>query len=71
MSGEPIPLFDPSAPASDPAPTLPLPADVPKLGFYSHTDVETRQKAERLGFDLVVPRSRMAREAAALVESLL
>jgi hypothetical protein len=29
MSGEPIPLFDPSTPASDPAPTLPLPAGWP------------------------------------------
>jgi DNA-binding NarL/FixJ family response regulator len=40
------------------------------LGFYSHVDVDTRRRAERAGFDLVVPRSRMAREGAALVERL-
>jgi CheY-like chemotaxis protein len=40
------------------------------LGFYSHVDVETRARAEAAGFDLVVPRSRMAREGAQLVERL-
>ena len=45
-------------------------AGVPTLGFYSHVDVETRRRAEGAGFDLVVPRSRMARETAALVERL-
>ncbi len=50
-------------------PSVPLPA-APKLGFYSHTDVDTRARAEELGFDLVVPRSRMAREMPALVEQL-
>jgi hypothetical protein len=44
---------------------------VPVLGFYSHVDVETRRKAEAAGIDLVVPRSRMARELPALVEQLL
>jgi hypothetical protein len=34
----------------------------PTIGFYSHVDVETRRAAEAAGFDLVVPRSRMARE---------
>ena len=43
----------------------------PRLGFYSHVDQETRRRAEDAGFDLVVPRSRMNREAAALVEKLL
>jgi hypothetical protein len=43
---------------------------VPTLGFYSHVDVDTRRRAEEAGFDLVVPRSRMARETAALVERL-
>ena len=47
------------------------PADVPRLGFYSHTDVDTRRRAEEAGFDLVVPRSRMAREMPDLVASLL
>jgi hypothetical protein len=44
---------------------------VPALGFYSHVDQETRRRAEAAGFDRVVPRSRMAREGAALVEGLL
>lgn len=48
-----------------------LPTGVPKLGFYSHVDVETRRKAEESGFDLVVPRSRMAREMPTLVASLV
>ena len=41
------------------------------LGVYSHVDVEQRQRAEAAGFDLVVPRSRMAREGPALIERLL
>lgn len=40
------------------------------LGVYSHVDHETRTRAEAAGFDLVVPRSRMAREGAQLVERL-
>ena len=44
---------------------------VPVLGYYSHVDVETREAAEAAGVDLVVPRSRMARELPALVERLL
>lgn len=43
----------------------------PVLGFYSHVDVELRRRAESAGIDLIVPRSRMAREMADLVESLL
>ena len=41
------------------------------LAFYPHTDVDTRTRALAAGIDLVVPRSRMAREGAALVEGLL
>jgi CheY-like chemotaxis protein len=40
------------------------------LGVYSHVDVDTKRRAEAAGFDLVVPRSRMAREGAQLVERL-
>ena len=40
------------------------------LGFYSHVDQDTRTRAEAGGFDRVVPRSRMAREAADLVARL-
>jgi hypothetical protein len=53
--------------ASDAAPLQ----DVPSLGFYSHVDQDTRRRAEAAGFDPVVPRSRMAREAAAVVERAL
>jgi DNA-binding NarL/FixJ family response regulator len=41
------------------------------LGFYSHVDVSARRRAEQAGFDLIVPRSRMAREGARLVEGLI
>jgi hypothetical protein len=37
------------------------------LGFYSHVDVPARERAEQAGFDVVVPRSRMAREAPELL----
>jgi hypothetical protein len=40
------------------------------LAFYSHVEHDTRQRAEEAGFDLVVPRSRMAREMGALVDRL-
>lgn len=43
----------------------------PTLGYYSHVDTETRRRALDAGFAWVVPRSRMAREGAALVEALL
>jgi DNA-binding NarL/FixJ family response regulator len=45
--------------------------DTCTLGVYSHVDVETRRRAEAAGVDLVVPRSRLAREGAALVQSVL
>jgi len=44
---------------------------VPTLGFYSHVDQDMRKRAEDAGVSRVVPRSRMAREAAALVGGLL
>jgi hypothetical protein len=44
---------------------------VPVLGYYSHVNVETKAAAEAAGVDLVVPRSRMARELPALAERLL
>jgi hypothetical protein len=54
-----------------------MPADrmvglgIPVLGFYAHLNTETRKGAEKAGVDLVVPRSRMAREMPELVERLL
>ena len=44
---------------------------VPVLGFYPHTDAELRERADAAGVDLVVPRSRLAREMPQLVEGLL
>jgi acetylornithine deacetylase/succinyl-diaminopimelate desuccinylase-like protein len=44
---------------------------VPVLGYYSHVDVATREAAEAAGVDLVVPRSRLARELPSLAERLL
>jgi hypothetical protein len=41
------------------------------LGFYSHVDAPARERAERAGVELVVPRSRMAREGPDLVAGLL
>jgi CheY-like chemotaxis protein len=42
-------------------------AGVRTVGFYAHVDVDTRRRALRAGFDVVVPRSRIAREAAAVI----
>jgi hypothetical protein len=55
---------------TDPDVPWPEGGTAPRLGFYSHVDQETRRRAEGAGFDLVVPRSRMNRDAAALVERL-
>ncbi len=44
---------------------------MPVLGYYSHVDVATKEAAEAAGVELVVPRSRMARELPALAERLL
>jgi hypothetical protein len=44
---------------------------MPILGYYSHVDVATKEGAEAAGVDLVVPRSRMARELPELSRRLL
>jgi hypothetical protein len=44
---------------------------IPVLGYYSHVDVDTRDAAKAAGVDLVVPRSRMARELPQLATQLL
>lgn len=41
--------------------------EIPVIGFHSHLDQETRRRAEDAGIDLVIPRSRMARELPDLV----
>lgn len=43
---------------------------LPALAFYAHVEQDVRRRAEEAGIARVVPRSRMAREAAALVEGL-
>jgi hypothetical protein len=51
--------------------TRALGGDRPRtLAFYSHVEADVRGLAESAGFDLVVPRSRMAREGPALVDRL-
>jgi DNA-binding NarL/FixJ family response regulator len=40
------------------------------LAFFSHVDTEVGERARAAGFELVVPRSRMAREGAQLVARL-
>jgi hypothetical protein len=45
--------------------------DARTLGFYPHVDVDIKRRAEAAGFDMVVPRSRMNREGAALVDRLV
>ena len=44
---------------------------IPVIAFYSHVDVETGQRGREAGLELVIPRSRAARELPALVEQLL
>jgi hypothetical protein len=44
---------------------------VKTLAFYSHVETDVRAQAEQAGFDLVIPRSRMAREGAALLTQLI
>lgn len=47
------------------------PPGLPVLAFYAHVEADVRRHAEQAGFELVVPRSRMAREGADLAERLL
>jgi hypothetical protein len=42
-----------------------------RLGFYPHVQPELKRRAEAAGFDLVVPRSRIARELPDLVARVL
>jgi hypothetical protein len=44
---------------------------LPVIGFYQHTDVETKKQAEDAGLAFAVPRSRMVRELPELVTSAL
>jgi hypothetical protein len=46
-------------------------AGVTTLAFFSHVEAEVKALATAAGCDLVVPRSRMARAAASLVDELV
>jgi hypothetical protein len=43
----------------------------PVLAFYSHVETEVRERALEAGIEVVVPRSRIAREGPALLVALL
>ncbi|HEY2334413.1 MAG TPA: hypothetical protein VGH58_05355 [Solirubrobacterales bacterium] len=53
------------------SPTALASLGIPILGYYSHVNAETKKASEAAGVDLVVPRSRMARELVTLVAGLL
>jgi CheY-like chemotaxis protein len=63
-------IADLHTPGLDPAALVRGLGGKPSLGFYSHVEEEVRRRAEEAGFDLVVPRSRMAREMPELVARL-
>ncbi|HEX2358599.1 MAG TPA: hypothetical protein VHH72_02150 [Solirubrobacterales bacterium] len=44
---------------------------VPVLGFYQHTDLDTKARAVAAGLELAVPRSRLVRELPELADRLL
>lgn len=44
---------------------------LPSIGFHSHLDRETGDRGRAAGLEMVVPRSRAARELPELVASLL
>jgi hypothetical protein len=46
-------------------------AGVRTLAFFSHVEADVKALATAAGFDLVVPRSRMARAASSLVDELV
>jgi hypothetical protein len=45
--------------------------EVPVIGFYQHTDTETKRRADAAGLAIAVPRSRMVRELPGLVDRAL
>ncbi len=42
-----------------------------RLGFYPHVQPDLKRRAEDAGFDMVVPRSRIARELPELIDKVL
>jgi len=70
LSGAELLIVDLTADARERLAALPEPR--PRtLAFYSHVETDVRELAERAGVDLVVPRSRMAREGPSLVQKLV
>jgi hypothetical protein len=63
-------IVDLTADAADRLASLPD-SRPPTLAFYSHVETGVRELAEQAGIELVVPRSRMAREGPALVQRLI
>jgi hypothetical protein len=47
------------------------PAGLKTLAFYSHVEADVRDQGREAGFDLVIPRSRMAREGVAVLDRML
>jgi nucleoside-diphosphate-sugar epimerase len=47
------------------------PGGLRTLAFFSHVEADVREAARAADFDLVVPRSRMARAAGELVDQLV
>jgi hypothetical protein len=47
------------------------PAGLKTLAFYSHVEADVRDQGREAGFDLVIPRSRMAREGVAVLDRLI
>jgi DNA-binding response OmpR family regulator len=47
------------------------PAGLKTLAFYSHVEADVRDQGREAGFDLVIPRSRMAREGVAVLDRLM
>ena len=44
---------------------------LPVIGFYQHTDADTKRRADEAGLAMAVPRSRMVRELPELVDRVL
>ena len=63
-------IVDLTTDAAERIAALPTPRP-PTIAFYSHVETDVRELAEHAGLDLVVPRSRMAREGPALVQRLM
>lgn len=51
--------------------SVPRPKGCKTLAFYSHVEADVRDQGRQAGFDLVIPRSRMAREGVAVLDRLL